>query len=336
VSDAIADDQQPGGESSSAPLEVTVAERWAPSVPKLAALITFLVIEVIVFTILSSDFLNWDNFLNILTAIAVIGIISAPGTLLIVAGQFDLSVGSMTALAGVVMASVATHHSLLLAILAAVAVGVLAGAMNGSLVTVVGVNPLITTLGTLSVLSGLAEVIAHGVSISVNGFSGLGTARPFGNIPVPVLIFVGVMVVFAIAMRYTVFGRTVYAIGANPVAARLSGIRVKRTVFVLFLLSGLACALSGLILDSQLGSSAPTAATGLELSVITAVVLGGATLSGGEGSVLGTLVGLLIVGILNNGLILLNVDPFWQDVAQGALLIAAVSFDRLRARLVEP
>lgn len=325
----------PPNQTAAAPDEVSAAERRSLSVPKLAALVAFLVAEIITFAILSPDFLNWDNFLNILTAIAVVGIIAAPGTLLIVAGQFDLSVGSMTALIGVVMASVASHHSLFLGILAALGVGLAAGGVNGYLVTVIGVNPLITTLGTLSVLSGLAEVVAHGVSISVNGFDGLGTDRPFANIPVPVLIFVFVIVAFAIAMRSTVFGRRVYAIGSNPVAARLTGIRVKRTVFILFLLSGLACVLAGLILDSQLASADPTAATGLELSVITAVVLGGATLSGGEGSVFGTLVGLLIVGVLNNGLILLNVNPFWQQVAQGGLLIAAVSFDRLRARFVE-
>jgi ribose transport system permease protein len=335
MSDVFAGDQPPASESAPAPAESTAGERRSVSVPKLAALVAFLLVEVVVFSILSSDFLNWDNFLNILTAIAVVGIIAAPGTLLIVAGQFDLSVGSMTALTGVVMASVAMHHSLLVGIVAALVVGILAGGLNGFLVTVIGVNPLITTLGTLSVLSGLAEVIAGGVSISLNSFGGIGTARPFGNIPVPVLIFLFVVVIFAIAMRYTVFGRRVYAIGANPVAARLTGIRVKRTIFILFLLSAVACVLSGLILDSQLGSSSPTAATGRELAVITAVVLGGATLSGGEGSVLGTLVGLLIVGVLNDGLILENVNPFWQQVAQGALLIAAVSFDRLSARFVE-
>ena len=143
------------------------------------------------------------------------------------------------------------------------------------------------------------------------------------------------IVLFAVIMRFTVFGRTVYAIGANPVAARLTGIHVKRVIFILFVLSGLACALSGLILDSQLASASPTAATGLELSVITAVVLGGATLSGGEGTVLGTALGVLIIGVLNNGLVLQSVNPFWQDVAQGALLIAAVSFDRVRSRIVE-
>jgi len=299
--------------------------------PKVAALVAVLVVEMVVFTLLAPEFLTRNNFLNVFTAIAVTGIIAMPGTLLIVAGQFDLSVGSSAALAGVVMATVASSYSLGLGILAAVAVGLLGGAINGYLVTVVGVNALIATLGMLSVLSGLARVLADGLSISVEGFTSLGTARPFG-VPFLVFLFLAIVVVFAFLMRYTVFGRSVYAIGSNPSAARLAGIKTNRTIFVLFLLSGLACALAGLILTSMLGSASPTAAVGLELSVVTAIVLGGTTLSGGEGTVLGTLIGLLIVGFLNNGLVLEGVDPFWQLVAQGALLIGAVSFDRLRVR----
>lgn len=307
------------------------SSRTLRSAPKVAALVAVLVIELVVFTILAPEFLTKENFLNVFTAIAVTGIIAMPGTMLIIAGQFDLSVGSAAALGGVVMATVATEHSLLLGVLAAIVVGVVAGAINGFLVTVVGVNALITTLGMLSVLGGLAKVMADGLSISVTGFSTLGTARPAG-IPLLVIIFLVIVGIFAYVMRYTTFGRAIYATGSNPVAARLAGIRTKRTIFTLFLLSGLACALAGLILTSMLGSASPTAATGLELSVITAVVLGGTTLSGGEGTVFGTMIGLLIVGFLNNGLVLQGVDPFWQNVAQGALLISAVSFDRLRAR----
>jgi ribose transport system permease protein len=150
---------------------------------------------------------------------------------------------------------------------------------------------------------------------------------------VPVLILAVVIAVFWFIMRYTVYGRSMYAIGSNPVAARLTGIRSKRLIFAGFLLSGLCVSLGGLILVSQLGAASPTSGTGYELQVITAVVLGGASLAGGRGTILGTALGLLIVGVLNNGLILLNIDAYWQQVAQGTLLIAAVSFDRLRVRL---
>jgi ribose transport system permease protein len=311
-------------------LATEAARRWRAA-PKVTALVVVLIAEMITFSILAPAFLTRANFLNVLTAIAVTGIVAMPGTLLIIAGQFDLSVASIIALSGVAMATVAEGHPIALAIVVAIVVGCLAGAVNGFLVTVVGVNALITTLGMLSALSGLAKVIADGLSISVQDFSTLGTARPFG-VPVPVLIFLGVVALFAFVGRFTTFGRSVYATGSNPTAARLAGIRTKRTIRVLFL-SGLACALAGLILTSMLGSASPIASTGLELSVVTAIILGGTTLSGGEGTAFGTLVGLLIVGFLNNGLTITGVDPFWQNVAQGGLLIGAVSFDRLRERL---
>ena len=165
----------------------------------------------------------------------------------------------------------------------------------------------------------------------VPGFEALGTARPLG-IPLPVIIVLAIVVLGMFLMGFTVYGRSLYAIGANPVAARLVGIRSKLTLFLTFVLSGVAVALAGLILTSQLSAASPVAATGLELTVVTAVVLGGASLAGGRGTILGTIVGLFIIGVLNNGLTLLNINSFWQDVARGSLLILAVSFDELRNR----
>jgi ribose transport system permease protein len=301
--------------------------------PDSAALVLFLVIESIFFSIKSPFFLDWNNWLNILTAIAVIGIVAAPGTLLMTAGQFDLSVGSITAFTSVVVANLALSHSLGLSVAVAVAAALGVGAINGFLVTVVGVNALITTLGTLAAFRGLSNVVAKGQTISVDGFASLGNDRPFGNIPVPALVLVGILVLAWALMRYTVYGRAMYAIGANPAAARLVGVRLGRFIFLGFILSAAACALSGLVLTSQLGVGSGLFGIGMELSVITAIVLGGASLGGGRGSILGTAVGLLIIGILNNGLTLTGVDPFWQDVARGALLIGAVSLDRLRARV---
>lgn len=302
-------------------------------IPELTALVLFFVVEFAFFSIKSPFFFGWNNFLNILTAMAVIGVLAAPATLLLVAGQFDLSVGSGIAFVSVIMVQTDVHHATTLAVLLAVLAGMALGVLNGLLVTVVGVNALITTLGTLAMMSGFAKVISSGQTIVLNGFGGIGTARPFGNIPVPVLIFVGVVALFWFVMRYTVYGRSMYAIGANPVAARLAGIRSRRLIFLGFVLSGSCVALGGLINVSQLGAATPLAGLGYELSVVTAVILGGASLAGGRGTILGTALGLLIIGILNNGLILLNVDPFYQQVAQGMLLIAAVSFDQLRIRL---
>ncbi len=319
----------------------SVRTRKGRSIPELAALIAFFVVEVAFFSFKSPYFWHplsangWDNWLNILTAVAVAGIIAAPATLLLVAGQFDLSVGSGSAFTGVMLAYMVAGHGLStgLGVLLVLAVGLGIGVINGFFVTVVGVNALITTLGMLAVLRGLGKVVSGGQTLILENFDALGTSRPFWNIPTPVLILAAIFAVFWFIMRYTVFGRSMYAIGANPVAARLTGVRSKRLIFVGFLLSGLCTALGGLILTSQLGAASPVASLGLELSVVTAVILGGASLAGGRGTILGTILGLLIIGVLNNGLILLNIDPFWQEVAQGTLLIAAVSFDQLRIRL---
>jgi ribose transport system permease protein len=315
--------------------------RKGRSIPELAALVTFFIVEVLFFSFKSPYFWHplsangWDNWLNILTAVAVAGIIAAPATLLLVAGQFDLSVGSGTAFTGVMLAYMVAGHGLStgLGVLLVLACGLGIGVVNGFFVTVVGVNALITTLGMLAVLRGLGKVVSGGQTLILDNFGSLGTSRPFWNIPTPVLILAVIFVVFWYIMRYTVFGRSMYAIGANPVAARLTGLRSRRLIWGGFVLSGLCTALGGLILTSQLGAASPVASLGLELSVVTAVILGGASLSGGRGTILGTILGLLIIGVLNNGLILLNVDPFYQEVAQGMLLIAAVSFDQLRIKL---
>jgi ribose transport system permease protein len=302
-------------------------------VPEIAALLVVLIALGVFFSITSEFFLNYDNFVNILTAAAVTGIIAAPATMLLIAGQFDLSVGSAAAFCGAVLASLALHNDIYFSVLIAVLAGLGIGMVNGFFVTVIGINALITTLGTLAVFRGLTQVVTDGQTMAIDRFGGLGTSRPLFDIPLPVYIFVGIAVAFWFLSRYTVFGRSMYAIGANPVAARLNGIRSGRTIFVGFLLSGLCVAIGGLILASQLGAASPQAASGMELSVVTAVILGGASLAGGRGAIAGTMVGLLIIGTLNNGLVLLNVSSFWQTVAQGALLIFAVSFDQLRIRL---
>jgi ribose transport system permease protein len=312
----------------------TVAKRSIVSrLPESAALIIFLIAESVYFALRSQYFLSWDNWLNIFTAVAVIGVVAAPGTMLMTAGQIDLSVGSVTAFTSVIIAYFTVHHglglSLTMAVLAAIGVGVI----NGFLVTVLEVNALITTLGTLAAFRGLSNVVANGQTVPVDNFSWIGTDRPFFNIPVPVILLLLVMAFVWALMRYTVYGRSMYAIGSNPSAARLVGVLSKRFIFFGFILSAAACALSGIILTSQLGVGSGLFGVGMELSVVTAIVLGGASLSGGRGSIVGTLVGLVIIGILNNGLTLTGVNPFWQDVARGTLLIAAVSFDRLRARL---
>jgi ribose transport system permease protein len=302
-------------------------------IPETAGLLFVLLAMGIFFAIKSPVFLNSDNFVNILSAAAVTGIIAAPGTLLLISGHFDLSVGSGAALAGTLMATVVGGgHGLVLGVVVALLVGLGIGIANGIFISILGVSSLIATLAGLTALRGLTEVISNGQTLSIAGFSSLGTSRPFFNLPIPTLIVAVVMLIFWIILRFTVYGRSMYAIGSNGLAARLSGIRAGRAIFIGFVLSGLASALAGLVLVSQLSAAAPTAGTGLELSVVTAVVLGGTSLSGGRGSIVGTAIGLLIIGVLNNGLVLLNVNSFWQQVAQGVMLILAVTAGQVRSR----
>jgi ribose transport system permease protein len=303
-------------------------------VPDSAALIVVFAALFIFFTAKSPVFLAQDNLVNILIAVAPIGILACPATMLLVAGQFDLSVGSGVALTSASFAWLIVHGwGTTTTVLLVLGLGVLGGIVNGFLVTVVGINALITTLGTLAVYSGFAFLITQGIPIQFNGFTTLALDRPALNVPWSVYIFLGLILLSVFVMRMTVFGRSIYAIGSNQLAARLAGIRVGRTLFVSFVASGFAVGICGLIAASQTGQGSGNAGTGFELSVVTAVVLGGASLAGGRGTIFGSVLGVLIIGVINNGLTLLNIETFWQDVTRGTLLILAVGFDQIRLRL---
>jgi ribose transport system permease protein len=321
----------PSPESQARPAEAE--ERRSRPLPEVLGLLLVLLLLIVTFSVMSPVFFSVTNGLNMLTSIAVIGIMAVPGTILLIGGQVDLSVGSVAALSGMVVATLAEPLGILPAVGVTLVVGVIVGVINGFLVTIVGVNSLIVTLGGLATYFGIGQLIGDGQTIIIKDFGFLGTARPFLNIPMPVLLFAAIIIIGALVMRYTVYGRQVYAIGANPTAARLVGIPAKRAMFIAFAASSVSAAVAGLILVSQLGAASPNNARGYELLVVTAIVLGGASLSGGRGTMLGTFIGLLIIQILATGLTLLNVESFWQSVATGILLIAAVSFDRLRERL---
>ncbi|MCY3663436.1 MAG: ABC transporter permease [bacterium] len=308
------------------------------------ALILVLAGLVIFFAIKSEFFFTYDNIVNILQTMAPVGIIAMPATLLLVAGQVDLSVGSGAGIVGMMAAisqtatdSTITTYGLGLgvteAIFIAIATMFVVGGVNSFFVTGLGLNSIITTLGTLAVWRGLTKVLGEGQTVRMNEFGALGSSRPVANIPLGVFIFAGVVLLFVCMLRYTTYGRALYAIGASPEAARLAGIRVRRYIFYGFILSGLMIGLAGLIRLSQVGSQSINTGLGWELQVLTAVILGGASLSGGSGTVLGTVLALMVIGVLRNGLIQLNVQTFWIEVAQGALLLGAVTVDRIRVRL---
>lgn len=320
--------------STTTPSEVAIqSTKSKRQLPEVLGLVVVLLVLVVFFSITSPVFLTTTNGLNMVTNIAVIGIMAVPGTFLLIAGQVDLSVGSVAAMCGMVMAALAAPLGIPAAVGIGLLVGLVVGLINGFFVMIVGVNSLIVTLGGLATFFGIGQLIGDGQTILVQGFRFLGTARPFLNIPMPVILFVTVLIIGILILRFTVYGRQLYAIGANPTAARLVGIPSKRVVFIAFMFSSVAAALAGLVLVSQLGAASPNNARGYELLVVTAIVLGGASLSGGRGTILGTFIGLMIIQVLATGLTLLNVQSFWQSVATGILLITAVSFDRLRERL---
>jgi ribose transport system permease protein len=330
-----------------APTPAAPAKGRGLSVPETGALLVVLAALFVFFSITSQFFLNSENLINILQNVAVVGIIACPATLLLISGQFDLSVGSGVGFAGMLMAAAALApgtggvdlpFALNLQVSSAFIVAVLGtlviGVINGFCVTVIGINALITTLGTLAIFRGLTKVLGDGQTIRIEGFGELGVLRILG-IPLPVYIFIAAVIIFWFVLRYTVYGRSLYAIGASPSAARLAGIRTNRVIFIAFLLSALCVALAGLIRLSQVAGASVNSGLGIELSVITAVVLGGASLSGGRGGIGGTVLAVLIVGVLANGLIQLNVPSFWIEVANGLLLLGAVTVDRLRLRLTK-
>ena len=262
-------------------------------IPESAALLVVLGALLAFFAVKSPVFLTQDNLINVLIAVATIGILACPATMLLVAGQFDLSVGSGIALTSSTFAYLITHNwATGLAVLATIGLGLLGGMLNGFLVTVVGINALITTLGTLAIYSGFSFVITSGIPIGFNGFGQLALDRPALNIPWSVFIFFAFIAMSVFILRMTVFGRSLYAIGANRIAARLAGIRVGRTIFIGFMLSGFAVGIAGLVSASQTGQGSGTAGQGYELTVVTAVILGGASLAGGRGSIFGTVIGL--------------------------------------------
>ena len=302
------------------------------------SLFVVLVVMVVIFTLASPFFLTWTNMVNLGQTVAASGIVAIAMTLVIISGGIDLSVGSVAALAGVLTSLLWTYLGVPLALAALLGIlsGLVVGALNGFMITRIKISPLIATLATFSIVRGLAFVISNGQTNQLNNdaFKFLGRGAVAG-VPFSLLILIGVYALFSFVLSQTRFGRDIFAIGGNAEASRLAGIRINRTLLWVYLISGITAGCAGILIASQLALSAPRAAMGLELTAIAAVVLGGTSLSGGKGTLLGTILGVLILRILDNGLVLLNVSSFYQEVASGLVLLLAVGFDQLRTRLGE-
>jgi ribose transport system permease protein len=298
-------------------------------------LFVFYILLLVVFSLLSPFFLTTRNMMAIGSNIAFIGLMAAAGTPLIIAGGLDLSVAAIAGLVGVLIAVLNGDMgvNIWVAAVLAVLLGGFIGAVNGLFCTRLRLNPLIVTLGMMSIVSGAALILTGGLTkpLMVPGFNWIGQGRIFG-VPFPPILMIIVFIALSIVLRRTRFGRFVYAVGGNPEASRLIGLPVERVQMVLYILSGVSGAVAGLMLAAMLGAAAPAAAAPHLLTVIAAIILGGTSLYGGRGSVWGTLLAVLILGTLNNGLTLNDVSSFWQDVTKGVVLMLAVSLDQIRTR----
>lgn len=295
------------------------------------------VIFVIAFAIVSlavPNFLTERNILGLLQSVVTIGIVACTMMLCLASRDFDLSVGSIVAFTGMiaVMASNWTG-SILLGLLAALVCGTIVGTFNGLVIAKLRINALITTLATMQIVRGLALITSDGRAVGINdsAFFSLALSR-FLGIPTPVWAMGILFVIFGFVLNRTVFGRNVLAIGGNPEASRLAGVNVDAMRIWIFALQGLICAVAGILLASRITSGQPNAATGLELSVISACVLGGVSLAGGRAAMTGVIVGVLIMGIAENVMNLLNIQAFYQYVVRGVILLIAVLLDNLRSQ----
>ncbi|WP_405736824.1 substrate-binding domain-containing protein [Streptomyces sp. NBC_00028] len=296
--------------------------------------LTALIVLVIAMSALSGDFLTTDNLLNVGVQAAVTAILAFGVTFVIVSAGIDLSVGSVAALSATVLAWSATSQGMpvVLAVLLAIATGIACGLVSGFLISYGKLPPFIATLAMLSVARGLSLVISQGSPIAFpSSISHLGDTLG-GWLPVPVLVMIGMGLITAFVLGRTYIGRAMYAIGGNEEAARLSGLRVKRQKLAIYAFSGLFAAAAGIVLASRLSSAQPQAAQGYELDAIAAVVIGGASLAGGTGKASGTLIGALILAVLRNGLNLLSVSAFWQQVVIGVVIALAVLLDTVRRK----
>ncbi|UNC93753.1 ABC transporter permease [Candidatus Contubernalis alkalaceticus] len=293
-------------------------------------LLVVLVLLVMFFSNRTEVFLTLPNFINILRQVSIMGIVSVGMAFVLISGGIDLSVGSIIGVSSVLAATLMVNGvNIPTAFLATLIAGVLIGLFNGLMINNVKIPPLITTLGSMTIFRGAAYIITGGLPVygfSAVSFSFLGQGY-INIIPVPVLVMAAVFLSGFIVLYTTRFGRYVHAIGGNETASELSGIPVKKIKYFVYAISGFLASLAGLVLLSRINSGQPNAGQGYELDIVTAVVLGGVSIYGGEGRLSGVLSGILIMGILTNGMILMNVNEYYQLVVKGAVLLAAVGTD---------
>jgi ribose transport system permease protein len=297
----------------------------------------FYILVVAFFSIESRSFFTYSNALNILDNVVVLGLVSIGQCIAIVSGGFDLSVSGVLPV-GAVLFTILTNAGMNtgLAILCVVAVGAAVGVCNGLIIAKLKINPLITTLGTLSIGTGLAYSITNGVTIALeNPDAGFLSDFVLPNVPYFLPVFIAIVIVSDLVLRYSIFGRVLYSVGGNREASKLAGIRVDLATVSVYAVSAALAAFAGVVASSQLLAGSATVGSSAALSSVAAVILGGASLAGGIGGIRGTLVGVLLLGTITNGMALIQVPTFYQQIATGVILLLGVGFARLREILAQ-
>jgi L-arabinose transport system permease protein len=308
-------------------------QKWWQQITEYSLILIF-VVMFITMSLTVDHFFSIENMLGLALSISQIGMVACTMMFCLASRDFDLSIGSTVAFAGVLCAMVlnATGNTFI-AIIAAVVAGSVIGFVNGAVIAYLRINALITTLATMEIVRGLGFIVSHGqaVGVSSDTFIALGSLSMFG-VSLPIWVTLVCFIVFGVMLNSTVYGRNTLAIGGNPEASRLAGINVERTRVYIFLIQGAVTALAGVILASRITSGQPNAAEGFELNVISACVLGGVSLLGGRATISGVVIGVLIMGTVENVMNLMNIDAFYQYLVRGAILLAAVLLDQLKNR----
>ena len=297
-----------------------------------SSLVVFVLMLIVSLT-LTDHFLTVDNITNILRQSVPLGVVSLGLLFVILTGGIDLSVGSLMALVSVCVALVVPEHGIILGVLAGIVAGTLCGAFSGTLVAVFRIAPFIATLATMTVARGVALIASRGQPIFIDdtAFNDFGIANWFG-IPTTFYLLVACFLITLFLYRKTVFGRLTISIGSNETATRFAGIRVAYYKFGVYALCGLGCGIAGVVASTRTGVGSPILAIGFELDAIAAVVVGGASLAGGRGTVLNTLIGVMILSIISNVMNLMNIPGYHQQVVKGAIIIVAVMLESLKGR----
>lgn len=280
-------------------------------------------------------FLSTFNLMNVLRQVSVVGILAVGQTMVLISGNIDLSIGAQLGLSGCVVAILTLMgFEPLLALIIAICTTMSVGLVNGLLTTKIGISSFIVTLGMMGIVRGASLMTTGGLPARFDGYTTFLGEGYMGVIPVPVLIFLGIALVAHVFLSRTVIGKRIYGVGSNAMAARLYGIKVDKIRILCFMITGALCGIGGILLAGNLRSANPTTGIGYELDVIAASIIGGTSFTGGEGTIIGTVIGAMLLGIIRNSFILLRISAYWQSVTLGSVVIAAVILDSIRERML--